>query len=220
MDQAGRSSKFDHSEFGYPLRLLANGSDLSSVQQVLVISEMPQSDMKEMLTDDLGMDKILSDMFYDCFGGDIYTTKKASAMPPSGFLCTRPRFPGTLGEHRQARLLRGDECGGRRRSGRTWAASLAATPSPSDCPTISTGTDMGCHSIVLPDEATYCPQAPANSFANIRLIKTYIKTGQKPQDPTYSRRFCAGSRRESCATQMRWTFAPYKRMVSGRRTTN
>ena len=34
-------------------------------------------DMKKMLTDDWGMDKTLSDMFYDYFGGDIYTTKKA-----------------------------------------------------------------------------------------------------------------------------------------------
>ncbi|CAE7713954.1 pgl [Symbiodinium sp. CCMP2592] len=65
------------SEFSYPFRLLANGLALSSIQQLLVIGEVPQSDMKKMLKDDWGMDEDLSKMFYDIFGGDIYTTKQA-----------------------------------------------------------------------------------------------------------------------------------------------
>ena len=65
------------SEFSYPFRLLANGLALSSIQQLLVIGEVPQSDMKKMLKDDWGMDEDLSKMFYDYFGGDIYTTKQA-----------------------------------------------------------------------------------------------------------------------------------------------
>ena len=65
------------SEFGYPFRLSANGLALSSIQQLLVIGEVPQSDMRKMLKDDWGMDEDLSNMFYDYFGGDIYTTKQA-----------------------------------------------------------------------------------------------------------------------------------------------
>ena len=76
--QANRASvTMISSEFGYPFRLLANGLALSSIQQLLVIGEVPESDMKKMLKDDWGMEEDLSKMFYDYFGGDIYTTKQA-----------------------------------------------------------------------------------------------------------------------------------------------
>eukprot|EP00438_Fugacium_kawagutii_P035208 Skav204742 [mRNA] locus=scaffold1854:246588:248051:+ [translate_table: standard] len=65
------------SDFGYPFRLLANGLDLSTIGRVVVIGEVPESDMLKMLKDDWGMDKDLADMFYNYFGGDIYTTRKA-----------------------------------------------------------------------------------------------------------------------------------------------
>ena len=65
------------SEFGYPFRLLASGLALSTIGQVIVIGEVPESDMRKMLKDDWNMDEDLAEMFYSYFGGDIYTTKMA-----------------------------------------------------------------------------------------------------------------------------------------------
>ena len=65
------------SEFGYPFRLQAAGLDLRDIRKVIIIGEVPQSDMKKMLQDDWGMDADLAEMFYNYFGGDIYTTKQA-----------------------------------------------------------------------------------------------------------------------------------------------
>ena len=65
------------SELGYPFRLLANGLDLSTIGRVIVIGEVPEVDMLKMLKDDWGMDEDLAEMFYNYFGGDIYTTKQA-----------------------------------------------------------------------------------------------------------------------------------------------
>ena len=65
------------SELGYPFRLLANGLDLSTIGQIMVIGEVPEVDMLKMLKDDCGMDEDLAEMFYNYFGGDIYTTKQA-----------------------------------------------------------------------------------------------------------------------------------------------
>ena len=65
------------SEFGYPFRLQAAGLDLRDIGKVIVIGEVPESDMLKMLKDDWGMDKDLAEMFYEYFGGDIFTTKQA-----------------------------------------------------------------------------------------------------------------------------------------------
>ena len=65
------------SEFGYPFRLQAAGLDLRDVGNIIVIGEVPESDMIKMLQDDWGMDADLAEMFYNYFGGDIYTTKQA-----------------------------------------------------------------------------------------------------------------------------------------------
>ncbi|CAK9044333.1 unnamed protein product [Durusdinium trenchii] len=65
------------SDFGYPFRLLASGLDLSTISKVIVIGEVPEVSMLKMLKDDWGMDTDLAEMFYNYFGGDIYTTKKA-----------------------------------------------------------------------------------------------------------------------------------------------
>ena len=65
------------SEFGYPFRLLANGLALSTIGQVIVIGEVPEVDMLKMLKEDWGMAEDLADMFYNYFGGDIYTSKQA-----------------------------------------------------------------------------------------------------------------------------------------------
>ena len=65
------------SDLGYPFRLQANGLDLSTIGRVIVIGEVPEVDMLKMLKDDWGMDKDLAEMFYNYFGGDIYTTKQA-----------------------------------------------------------------------------------------------------------------------------------------------
>lgn len=65
------------SEFGYPFRLQAAGLDLRDIGKVIVIGEVPKSDMLKMLKDDWGMDKDLAEMFYEYFGGDIFTTKQA-----------------------------------------------------------------------------------------------------------------------------------------------
>ena len=65
------------SEFGYPFRLQASGFDLRDIGQVIVIGEVPKSDMLKMLKDDWSMDEDLAEMFYNYFGGDIYTTKMA-----------------------------------------------------------------------------------------------------------------------------------------------
>ena len=65
------------SEFGYPFRLVASGLALSTIGKVIIIGEVPESDMLKMLKDDWGMDTDLAEMFYNYFGGDIYTTKQA-----------------------------------------------------------------------------------------------------------------------------------------------
>ena len=65
------------SEFGYPFRLQAARLDFRDIGKVIVIGEVPESDMLKMLKDDWGMDGDLADMFYNYFGGDIYTTKQA-----------------------------------------------------------------------------------------------------------------------------------------------
>ena len=64
-------------EFGYPFRLQAARLDFSDIGKVIVIGEVPESDMLKMLKDDWGMDGVLADMFYNYFGGDIHTTKQA-----------------------------------------------------------------------------------------------------------------------------------------------
>eukprot|EP00438_Fugacium_kawagutii_P027825 Skav211733 [mRNA] locus=scaffold1682:78941:80304:+ [translate_table: standard] len=65
------------SEFGYPFRLEAAGLDLRDIGRVIVTGEVRESDMLKMLKDDWDMDKGLAEMFYNYFGGDIFTTKKA-----------------------------------------------------------------------------------------------------------------------------------------------
>eukprot|EP00438_Fugacium_kawagutii_P017944 Skav236604 [mRNA] locus=scaffold3534:150120:151313:- [translate_table: standard] len=65
------------SDFGYPFLLLANGLDLNTISKVIVIGEVPEVSMLKMLKDDWGMDADLAEMFYNYFGGDIFTTKKA-----------------------------------------------------------------------------------------------------------------------------------------------
>ena len=65
------------SEFGYPFRLQAAGLDLRDTGNIIVIGEVPESDMLKMLKDDWSMDEDLAEMFYNYFGGDIYTTKQA-----------------------------------------------------------------------------------------------------------------------------------------------
>ena len=44
---------------------------------MIVIGEVPESDMLKMLQEDWGMTKSLAKKFYEYFGGDIYTTKQA-----------------------------------------------------------------------------------------------------------------------------------------------
>ena len=65
------------SEFGYPFRLQAAGLDLRDIGKVIIIGEAPKVSMLKMLKDDWGMDNDLAEMFYNYFGGDIYTTKQA-----------------------------------------------------------------------------------------------------------------------------------------------
>ena len=65
------------SEFGYPFRLQAAGLRLRDIGNIIVIGEVLESDMIKMLKDDWSMDEDLAEMFYNYFGGDIYTTKQA-----------------------------------------------------------------------------------------------------------------------------------------------
>ena len=65
------------SEFAYPFSLQAAGLDLRDIGRVMVIGEVPKDDMLQMLTSDWGMDDGLAQVFYDYFGGDIFTTKQA-----------------------------------------------------------------------------------------------------------------------------------------------
>ena len=65
------------SEFGYPFRLQTAWLDFRDIGKVIVIGEVPESDMLKMLKDDWGMDEDLADMFYNYFAGDIHTTKQA-----------------------------------------------------------------------------------------------------------------------------------------------
>ena len=45
--------------------------------KVMVIGEVPEPDMLKMLQKDWDMDKSSPKLFYEYFGGDIYTTKQA-----------------------------------------------------------------------------------------------------------------------------------------------
>ena len=65
------------SEFAYPFSLQKAGLDLRDIGNVIVIGEVPESDMLKMLHEDWGMTKSLAKKFYEYFGGDIYTTKQA-----------------------------------------------------------------------------------------------------------------------------------------------
>ena len=65
------------SEFAYPFSLQAAGLDLRDIGKVMVIGEVPKHDMLQMLKNDWGMDDGLAQLFYDYFGGDIFTTKQA-----------------------------------------------------------------------------------------------------------------------------------------------
>ena len=80
MDEADKASKCPadiFKEFGYLFRLQAAGLDLRHIGKVIIIGEVPKVNMLKMLKDDWGMDKDLAEMFYNYFGGDIYTTKQA-----------------------------------------------------------------------------------------------------------------------------------------------
>ena len=68
------------SEFAYPFRLQATGLDLRDIGRVIVIDEVPEPEMLKMLQKDWGMDEGLAKLFYEYFGGDIYTTKQALDM--------------------------------------------------------------------------------------------------------------------------------------------
>ena len=57
---------------------MANGLDLRTIKNVIVIGEVPESDMMKMLQQDRGIANSLAERFYKYFGGDIYTTKQAS----------------------------------------------------------------------------------------------------------------------------------------------
>ena len=63
------------SEFAYPFSLQTAGLDLREIGNVIVIGEVPESDMLKMLQEEWGMAESLAEKFY--FGGDIYTTKQA-----------------------------------------------------------------------------------------------------------------------------------------------
>ena len=65
------------SELAYPFSLQLAGLDLRDIGNVIVIGEVPESDMLKMLQEDWGMTKSLAKKFYEYFGGDIYTTKQA-----------------------------------------------------------------------------------------------------------------------------------------------
>ena len=66
------SSKFD-----YQFRLMANGLSPGTISKVVVIGEVPESDMLKMLQEEWGMAESLAEKFYKYFGGDIYTTGQA-----------------------------------------------------------------------------------------------------------------------------------------------
>ena len=53
------------------------GLDLRDIGNMILIGEVPESDMLKMLQEDWGMTKSLAKKFYEYFGGDIYTTKQA-----------------------------------------------------------------------------------------------------------------------------------------------
>ena len=65
------------SEFAYPFSLHAAGLDMKDIGRIIVIGEVPKIDMLQMLKIEWGMDDNLAELFYDYFGGDIYTTKMA-----------------------------------------------------------------------------------------------------------------------------------------------
>jgi len=65
------------SEFAYPFSLQTAGLDLRDIGNVIVIGEVPESDMLKMLQEEWGMAESLAEKFYEYFGGDIYTTKQA-----------------------------------------------------------------------------------------------------------------------------------------------
>ena len=65
------------SEYGYPYRLMECRLHLCNIRQIIVIGEVAKDDMLQMLTSDWGMDGGMANIFYDYFGGDIFTTKRA-----------------------------------------------------------------------------------------------------------------------------------------------
>ena len=50
---------------------------MKDIGRIIVIGEVPKIDMLQMLKIEWGMDDNLAELFYDYFGGDIYTTKMA-----------------------------------------------------------------------------------------------------------------------------------------------
>lgn len=65
------------SEFDYPSRFITNGLAPGTISKVVVIGEVPESDMLKMLQEEWGMAESLAEKFYKYFGGDIYATKQA-----------------------------------------------------------------------------------------------------------------------------------------------
>lgn len=65
------------SEFGYPFRLQDNNINLDDIQQVILVPEIPEDDMKMMLIRDWGMGEGLAGAFCKYFGGHIYTASLA-----------------------------------------------------------------------------------------------------------------------------------------------
>ena len=177
------------SDFDYPFRLLAGGLDLSTISKVIVIGEVPEVPMLKMLTDDWGMDTDLAEMFYNYFGGDTFTTKKAvdSLMekkdnfdPFAVDVC--PGLPSCVknvaarahleniakqGFFSLVEDVKTDE-----------GAKMIAEENPGrgrqrGCHHLRFThhlyrhrQEMGCHPIVLSHEAADCPRAPTNSLAN------------------------------------------------------
>ena len=140
------------SEFGYPFRLQAAGLGLRGIGKVIVLGEVPESDMLKMLKDDWGMDEDLAEMFYNYFGGDIFTTKQALES-----LIRMPSTPlqllyvlGCLPVWKMQRRGLTSRTSPNKASlwwrmwrwtkvlkwlrRRTWAGSSTRMPSPSDCP--------------------------------------------------------------------------------------
>ena len=65
------------SQFDYPSLLDECGLHFGTIGRVIIIGEVPESEMLEMLEERWGMEKELAQLFYAYFGGDIYTSKQA-----------------------------------------------------------------------------------------------------------------------------------------------